>query len=156
MESMKKSSPWVSYVHKLEALFGQDPEISMTYSDESRVMTMFVGNPKKAEALQRLIPSEVVFGNVTLTINIIPCNEEYRSDVLFKMAFDGNPVFKDAVVITQMYSNPMTYVVFAKEVAQYWDDNLGDPHGNVSTLYQNIADDLLKHIDGVMYCTDQK
>ena len=58
--------------------------------------------------------------------------------------------------IEGVFVNPIHYCVFKKEVAQYWGDNLGDPHGNVSTLYQEIAKDIFGESGGVIFCTDNK
>ena len=38
--------------------------------------------------------------------------------------------------------NSFTYVVFEKEVVQYWNDNLGDINGLRSTLYQDLAKEI--------------
>ena len=34
----------------------------------------------------------------------------------------------------------ITYVIFKNCVVQFFNDNLNDAHGLISTLYQNIAD----------------
>ena len=49
-----------------------------------------------------------------------------------------------------------TKLVFKNCVVQFFNDNLNDAHGLISTLYQEIADDVLVNIDfhGVYYCTD--
>ena len=48
----------------------------------------------------------------------------------------------------------MTYVVFKKEVVQYFNDSLGDIHGVCSTLMQDIAKDIFEDTEGVYFCTD--
>ena len=53
-------------------------------------------------------------------------------------------------------TNPFVYVMFKPEVVQYWDDNLGDPHGNISTLAQEIARDVFEDGNGVYFSTDEK
>ena len=49
-----------------------------------------------------------------------------------------------------------TYVVFKNCVVQFFNDNLNDCHGIISTLYQDIAAELFKDADliGVYYNTD--
>jgi hypothetical protein len=49
-----------------------------------------------------------------------------------------------------------TYVVFKNCVVQFAADNLNDCHGIISTLYQDIADELLTGpaTEGVFYNTD--
>lgn len=62
------------------------------------------------------------------------------------------------MVPTNVYYIAFTYVVFKNCVVQFFNDNLNDPHGVVSTLYENIADEIFKDIqfpnDGVAFCTD--
>ena len=48
----------------------------------------------------------------------------------------------------------MTYVVFVKEVVQYFNDDLGDANGVCSTLYQDIAKRLFTSTEGVFFCTN--
>ena len=52
---------------------------------------------------------------------------------------------------------PFTYVVFKNCVVQFFNDNLNDPHGVLSTLYQDIAREVFGDCGmagGVAYCTD--
>lgn len=53
--------------------------------------------------------------------------------------------------------NSFTYVVFEKEVVQYWNDNLADYNGLTSTLYQDLAKEIFEdaNLDGVYFCTDE-
>jgi hypothetical protein len=53
-------------------------------------------------------------------------------------------------------TNPITYVIFKKEVVQYYDDNLGDAHGNRTTLYEQIANQIFEDREGIYFCTDNK
>jgi len=47
-------------------------------------------------------------------------------------------------------------VVFKNCVVQFFNDNLNDAHGVISTLYQNIAAEIFEdaNLPGVHYCTD--
>lgn len=147
------SSPWISYVHKIETLFKEDPEVTVVYDDNKKDIKIFVEESIKAEALTQLLPTEKKFGEVTITIRVIPANNiETDPALLFEEAFDGNPIFDGVLVIKGMYNNPVNYIIFTDKIAQYWDDNLGDPYGNISTLYQEIARDVFD-IKGVQYCT---
>ena len=73
---------------------------------------------------------------------------------MFITAFRGNPAysFTDSV---DLRTNRIIYIVFRNVVVQYYNDDLGDYYGQCSTLYQNIAADIFKPIDGVHYCTDK-
>ena len=50
----------------------------------------------------------------------------------------------------------MVYVVFKNCVVQFFNDNLNDCHGVISTLYQDIAADVLtgEGAQGVYFNTD--
>lgn len=155
-DGFKKSAPWITYFRKLEALFGKDPEIKIEYFDVPALLKMYVDNPTKAEAISQLLPDEVNFGGVTAEIRVVPSNKPLAKADLFAQAFTGNPAFSRMVDVGGVFTNPIHYCVFNKEVVQYWDDNLGDINGNESTLYQNIAEDVFEDTEGVMFCTEDK
>lgn len=155
---LKLSPPWVAYWQQLNAMFCDDPEIHLEYLEDEGKVVMRVDNPSKAEALCRLLPEEVHFGNIVLKIVVVPANEMKSKANLFNDAFHGNPHFAYVAESAPGTSFQMTYVVFKKEVAQYWNDNLGDIHGNTNTLYQNIANDLFngeEFASGVCFCTGE-
>ena len=152
----KKSAPWITYFRKLDALFGKDPEITVNYFNDPAVIKLYVDNPMKADALSQLLPDQVVFGGVTAEVQIIPSNKPLAKADLFAQAFAGNPAFSRMVDVEGVFTNPIHYCVFNKEVVQYWDDNLCDINGNESTLYQDIAEDVFDNTDGVMFCTEDK
>lgn len=164
--SFEQSAPWVSYVHKLKALFGQDPDIRIDYIEDMNEVKLYINGRDKYEALDYLLPKEKVFGNVKLHIALIPSNEMSGTPNIGKMlqdAFKDNPIFSRAVD-TQTMFDLVTYVMFHKEVAQYFDDNLSDLNGVRSTLYQNIADEIFRDMEddhmrlpalqGVHFCTE--
>jgi len=153
-------SPWVIYYKKLEALFGKDKDIKMTFDNDEPAIMMYINGQDKYEALSQLLPSEKQFGGVTLKIYLIPANDWKLAKLdLFRKAFYGNPIVNDIIVISRDVlesTNDFSYVVFAKEVVQYHDDSLNDPHGNCSTLYQDIAKEVFENCDGIYFCTDNE
>lgn len=119
-------------------------------------------NGDKAAALLKLLPTEKVFGNITLSI-VVDCphvsNRAFTSPKeLFEVAFEKNPAFAYAISPADegYYFFSMTYVVFKNCVVQFFNDNLNDAHGLISTLYQDIADEIFADagLVGVYYCTD--
>lgn len=118
-------------------------------------------NGDKNAALLKLLPAEKKFGNVTLKINIdgpisnlaFPTPKE-----LFETAFNGNPAFAYAVapVDEGYWFFSVTYVVFKNCVVQFFNDNLNDCHGLISTLYQDTAAEIFEDADlpNVFYNTD--
>ena len=155
-EKIKLSPPWLSFFRKLEALFKGDPEITLRYIEDPIAVKIYVDNPYKAAALSELLPQSRNFGGTIIYVDVVPCNEDTKPSkaTLFKTAFEGNPAFGYMIDLEDVFVNPIHYCVFAKEVVQYWDDNLSDPHGKVSTLYQDIAKDIFEDTDEVIFCTD--
>lgn len=156
MAKTNLSAPWVEFYREVNALFGDDPEIKVIYDEDDLIIRLLVDNPIKADAIAQLLPTEKAFGNVVVRISVVPANEKKPSKIdLIKVAFQGNPAFSYAVSAVGVFTNPIHYVVFANKVVQYFNDDLGDVNGNVSTLYQNIAADVLGPGDeGICYCTD--
>ena len=162
MEHSKKvslSPPWYIYYRKLQALFGDDYQIQMFFDEGSNAIKMYVDNADKADAIGCLLPASVTFGDVYIEIQVIPTNgfvdkaSNYDMDNLFFTAFYDNPAFCDVKTYDDPFmSNPMTYVTFAKKVVQFYTDNIEDIHGLCSTLYQDIAKDVLTP-EHVFYCT---
>ena len=152
-EKVNLSSPWVLYYGKLEAFFQQDNDVEVQLVDEDKVcINLYVDNCKKAEALQELLPAEKTFGSITIPINIIPSNNKVSKLDLLKTVLEGNDAVADIETIETVFAD-ITYVVFEKEVVQYYADNLGDLHGIKSTLYQDLAKEIFGETDNIRFCT---
>lgn len=156
MAKLKISSPWVTYYNELRELFKGDDGVRIVYDEENSNINIYVAEQAKATALEHFLPTVKEFGNVSLVINVIPPNEtklfKTTATPTIRDVFNGNPHVDDIVEIEGMFS--ATYVVFHKEVVQYFDDNLGDINGNISTLYQNIANDVFGEHAGIFFCTN--
>ena len=154
--------PWTEYINKLQALFDGDPEIAFNndYDSSSPSVVIATYNPDKAAALMQLLPEEKVFGNNTLKIGIdcdkISNRAFANPKELFETVFYKNPALAYVVNTDGYWFIPLTYVVFANRVVQFYNDNLNDPHGVVSTLYQEIAKEVFADARfnfSVAYCT---
>ena len=151
----KLSPPWIIYWRKLEALFGQDPEIHIEFDEIDYVISLFVDNDIKAEALCQILPTEKTFGNITVYIEVIPSNIKKNLAQYYVEAFTGNPVFEEKISSEGIFHSD--YIVFKNEVVQFFSDNLADPHGQTSTLYQDIADEIFEDREsGIYFCTGFK
>ena len=158
-ENLKLSTPWVTQYRKLEAMFGEDPDVKLEYvsgDGEDPAVKLFVDGQDKADAIQRLLPESYDFGNVKMGVTVVPSNKQESVEALFRTAFEGNPAFSYAVTAEGIFTNPITYVVFKNKVVQFWNDDLGDVNGNETTLYEEIAPVVFSaEVDnGVCYCTD--
>lgn len=158
MPIIKKSAPWVTYYREVEALFKKDEEVLVVLDEENVELKIYVNNQSKASAIQYLMPTEEEFGNVILKIEVIPANgmkirnvdETNILDIVCD-AFRENDAVYTVTGVRSMFD--LIYVIFRKEVVQYFDDNLGDINGNCSTLYEVIARNVFRDV-GVKYCTD--
>lgn len=168
---LKLSPPWVTYVNKLIALFGQDPEITIKVIGSH--VKICVDNEEKALLLTKWLPYGKNFGNYSLVITVYPSNEQESSSKLklagemedlpldrqFDLVFAKNPVYSFSYRVESLFSNDITYVVFKNEVVQFFNDNLNDIYGNVSTLYENIAREIFEDVSDnqvAFFCTDIK
>ena len=158
MAILKMSSPWVVYYKEVEQLFKYDPEVRVIYNEETNVLTLYVDNQTKADALTQLLPTEKTFGGVILGIAVVPSNgATFRNRAtgnLYQDAFRNNPILSYIKTIEGIFINSLTYVVFINEVVQYYNDSLADINGLCSTLYQEIAKDVFEPKEGIFFCTD--
>ncbi len=145
---LKVLPPWLIFVKKLEAMFDGDPQIAfnVNWSGDDPSVVLSTNNPDKAAALAKLLSEDKWFGNVLLRVKIdaptFSNNAFTDPKELFETAFAGNPMFAYVITTDGYWYIPFTYVVFKNCVVQYFADNLNDPHGINSTLYQDIAADI--------------
>ena len=160
---LKLSPPWITYINEIEALFDGDPQIACNIEESASgpSVVLATNNPDKAAALVKLLPEEKKFGNITLTISVDCATISNRAFVtakeLFDTAFSGNPAYAYSVTPgDDTWFFTATYVVFKNCVVQFFNDNLNDCHGVISTLYQDIAKDIFEdaNLNNVYYNTD--
>ena len=164
MARINMSPPWVLYYKKLNALFDEDNDILVIYNEDEMEVKLYCTDEDKSEALSFLLPNTVSFGSVELKITIIPSNKEEngyvegynitikKSNIASHVLFDGNGHVEEIKTVSTPFGD-FTYVIFKKEVIQYFEDNLSDFYGNCSTLCETIAKEIFKDIEGVFFCT---
>ena len=145
-------SPWVVYAKKVQELFGKDEGVKVEFTNEPPHLKLYVEGDGKADAISKLLPGEVTFGNVTMPIEVVPSNLDDSRMSLLKRAFEGNPVVKE-FRITEAFGNTLDFLIFKKEVVQYKNDDISEADGVCSTLYQDIAKEVLGESEGVYFCT---
>ena len=159
VELLKLRSPWVLHGRKLWAMFRKDSEVETAFDEKAKKYTIRVQTAKKADALSRLIPPEVTFGNVTFKVCIVPAN---AGDVLpedaplidvLHAAFDGNDAIDMIRPVSRGLFKDLYYVVCYNWVVQYEADNLADINGFISTLYEDLARDIFTKANGALFCT---
>ena len=155
MANLKLAAPWTIYYEEIKALFGSDPDIKVSVDDEEKVVRLYVDGEEKAEALEKLLPAEKTFGNVTVRTVVVPGNELTEKKLSwFQAALAGNPVFSFTKTNEGVFTIPLSYVVFKNRVVQFFADNLQDVNGNITTLYETIAKDVFGETPGICFCTD--
>lgn len=156
--ALKLSTPWVEFYHMVDAFFKYDPEVSILFDNDEHRLNVYVESAPKAEALQKLLPTEKAFGNVKLTINVIPANGiklgNTEAEAVIVEAFKNNPALSYTRSVRPIYGGEFTFIVFKNEVVQFFDDNIGDINGLKSTLYENLAREVFNPMEGVFYNTD--
>lgn len=157
MGKMKLSPPWITFVNKIKALFDGDPDIKFQYDEDEYSLKIFVEDAEKADALMKLLPTQKEFGNVVLKIAVIPADDEIDYLDLFRSAFKGNPNVSDITSVELPAGGLLNFVVFKKEVVQFFNDDTSDLHGVCSTLNENSAREVFgESYDTVYFCTDVK
>lgn len=151
---MKLISPWVDFYRKIQMLFEQDPEVETVFDEENNEIKLYVEGARKADALMMLLPTEKVFGNVTVKITVIPANngEMTKADAL-REAFIGNPALSYVIEIPSVFGT-FNYAVFQNKVVQYFNDDMRDINGNRSTLYQELAKEVFGYDTDICFCTE--
>lgn len=152
---MKVSAPWVNYYHEINAMFDRDPEVRVSFDEETPEIKIFVENSRKADALAQLLPTEKSFGNVILKITVVPANEALTKLDLIQEAFYGNPALSYVWQAKTPFGE-FDYVVFENRVVQYFNDNMRDINGNKSTLYEDIAREVFGEETNLCFCTEAK
>ncbi len=162
MAQLNLSPAWDIYYMQVKTLFADDPEVNVVYDRDNQKLKLYVDSTEKAEALDKLMPAEMTWGNVTMDITVYPSNVSITLNDIkmtyveqFEAAFKGNQNFNFVKTINLLYNNPMTFVVFAPKIAQYYTDNMGDWNGFRSELYSDLAKEVFCELPGVYYCTDK-
>lgn len=156
MPKLKISPPWITYYDELDVLFKKDPEIHVIYDEDNRKVNLYVDNPVKASILTAYLPATKKFGRIELAINVIPANGiELIDDCDFGALFEGNGALSFTKTVPDLAGTPIHYVVFKKEVVQFYTDDLWDYYGIRSTLYEDVAREVFDNgLNGIFFATD--
>lgn len=148
------SPPWQTQYQKLLHTLGVDPLVHVgpllssgsTYYTRVKV----IGN-QKARALATLIRPTVQFGNITFKVIVLnqkgstvtPFSGPFsalKTVRILRLALRSNPLFRFAIV------GPVSnvYPVFAKQVVQFYNDNLADYRGNFNGVTAFVFAEVLK------------
>lgn len=139
------SSPWITYYRKINALFGVDPDLDVKYNDDTddtKTISIESTNTFKIMALEKLLKPSVTFGNITVSVKCLVKNDEKEAvSALFKTAFSGNPHLSD-IIDKKVIAVDETFVLFKKEVIQFFNDDCTDYFSN----WNGLAEDILRTV----------
>lgn len=153
MPEVALASPWVIHTRKIKALFEMDDEVRVESDDECLNVTLYVDNQAKAASLASLIHPEVEFGNVKMTVTVVPPNDEMTVEQNFRVAFEGNPVFAGTAV-EAIPGGKSVYALFEPIAVQYESDDISSAYRVDTTTYEQLAKDVLGENDGAFICSD--
>ena len=157
-KQIKLSPPWIEFYKKIQLLFKEDKEITVSFNEDKYILSITVkGNEEKAKALRKLFPTEKLFGNIAVRIKIFTTKIKTEKNVLpeeiLAKAFENNPIVEAIITSGDVLRDDQTYVLFKNEVVQFFNDDIYDYNGLCSTLYQDIAKEVFKDFADVHYCT---
>lgn len=162
MAKLKLSPPWYVFYEEVKAMFKNDPQVHVIFDEDECTLKLYVNSDEKAYALSQVLPGEKEFGNVKMTIIVIPANEkedkfltllDYPSVDPWEAVFVLNSAVDSIRTVEWIGGQSFTYVIFKKEVVQYYTDNMGDLDGMSSTLYETIAKDIFVNTNRTFFCT---
>lgn len=170
MAIVNLSAPWLSHYRKLWAFFRNDSDVSVVYDGADMSVKIYVDDMDKANALSHVVACEKKFGNVTLTIEVIPGNDVKKlyadtgrqanvlssdADIWYHIML-GNTAIDDIRNVVFIGGARFVFVLFKPVVVQYYNDDTTDYNGMESTLYEDIARDIFTENPGVYFCTEMK
>lgn len=141
-------------------MFKEDKDIDFYFEDtdsDNKTIKLLVRGADKADALTKLLPSERYFGNITVSIRIVPKIEDRKDKVvnLFRKAFEGNPAVFGITTSKSIWGDPMTFIIFKPKVVQYYTDEMFNPYGIKTTIYQDLAEEIFGKNGEVFFCTEK-
>jgi len=147
MEKTTISPPWITLYHKFEAIFGDDPEITLDFTGaEGGYAIVFESrNATKLDALERMLNPDFTFGNIKVTLQFKVSNNVASNDYDVCIdALTGNPMFADIIPRSFMpgLEPDQICVIMKKEIIQFFDDNLNDFYGNANFLPTDVAKEI--------------
>ncbi len=152
-KDLMQSPPWVAHARKIKAMFKYDDDVNVVYDEDEIVVRLLVRGQAKADALDKLLVHEVEFGNVKLTVSVVPANEDATPVDVCRDAFYGNEAVSEIYTADEGFADGMAFVVFEPDVSQFFNDNLASPFGVESYLYEDIARDIFA-LGGAVFSTD--
>ena len=150
--SLTVSAPWYIHYRKLQAMFCEDPQVTVKFDQDNYEVKLYVDDADKAEALGKILRNSIDYGTITLKVTVIPPNyTTINIRNLYEKALEGNGAVFDYLTNPVLGKN---YVIFKNEVVQYFSDDLSKANSVTSTLYEDIAEDIFINRAEMGYSTE--
>lgn len=164
--SLGLQSPWVTYNNYIHAILDPDPDIEVgdiekvsDNVDGIKKIDIIVNKHDKAEALKAVMMQKIVFGNITVFINIIDTEVDDDQEALvekFRVLFENNPIVKKIETITDPANVDHSFICFDPVVVQFYNDDMTDLYGNYNGLFEDIAREIFNYDAFTQFCTESK
>lgn len=152
-------SPWVTLYNKIYFMFNNDEDLDISNlieSDGNYSMTIASNNTTKLKAIEKILKHEFPMGNITFKINFVYGENESDNITIsdIKNAFNGNTVISTIKTAMTPAQDELTFVLFNREVVQFYNDDISDFYGNYNGLAEDIAREIFNTQFDINYCTD--
>ena len=139
------SAPWYTFANTIKTLFAPDPSVYVNYGEEKDgifTVAITAESNKKLSAIQRLIGTERVMGNITVVIEYSLKDDTLKAED-FEEALKDTGYFYRAVTTTNPIMGDLTYVITTKDIIQFYNDNIEDYCGNINIIVADAVKDIL-------------
>ena len=156
--SLSLNPPWVTLLNQFTYTIGLDPAVTVgkldTQHKDFYVLPIIVDDGKKGISLCTIIREQFVFGNnnvITRVQNsagkvweglVVTSLDQLMS--VCKDALTGNPLFVEAIEQQPLPGLQRVAVIIAKEVVQFYNDDVSDAFGNYNAVAAQVFGIILK------------
>lgn len=158
-EKMTLCTPWYEFYNEVNAFFKEDKDVHVELVEHPYVLKVYVDDSEKADALAVILPEEKILGNIHVKIEVIPADGNLKGNFgydldAYRRAFKGNGAVVDFQHV-EAFGWVFDYIMCKPAVVQLENDSMKNPWGLVSTLYENLADDIFIPHPGLFFTTYQ-
>jgi hypothetical protein len=158
--SVKLLPPWHTLHALVKATVGRDESVEVAALDESSmpyVITLKLSGQKaKAQALSNILKTHFDIGNITVVTKVFSDEEEMQPvsptkvedvPIIIETALKDNPLYS-RVETSSFSSIHRAYLIFAKEVVQFYNDDLSDRYKNYNAVAADAFSEILQNFLG--------
>ena len=139
-------SPWCRFYKILYNLFEKDDSVEITMEEGSPVkINIGCSNACKLEAIKKVVGSSRSFGNVKVDIIYLLADSDDEPIALeeFVEAFKDTGYLVDAKTAETPTGDKVSFPIMAKDVIQFYDDNISDYYGNATIVVADAVKEIL-------------